>query len=884
MNAISGNIERRISKGSIVQFLYGDERYYCSMENRLSGNHDYFELLKDILPDTWQCKKNTIWYFVFPIYNRMPEYGFKIHISLVSEITPLFLPEIVKTFLQRNVPFKFLVDTGIHDFHNSQSCSRASCGKFVTAYPTDITSFKSTLEDIYNVTSEAYGPFILSDKPYKDSRCIFYRYGAFKGNKNRDVLGEIGAVVINEKTGETDKRLPYFYLPDGVVDPFISEEIESESPLFNNRFEITGCLSSHSSKGGVYEATDTLTGKAVIVKEARPYVNQSQKGKQDAVIGLKHEEKILRVLEKTGVTPKVIDAFYEWQHYFLVLEKIDGKSLAYVERKYLFEIQHGDIFAVQKYCAWYLKILENIVKAVDAIHKSQVVIGDIAPQNILLNSDSLGIKLIDFEGAYDAKNGEFYAPITSLGFSQHKGYPSESDDWHALANVAFHILHPVCIYFTLNPKQQDRLWRELLQHYALPSYFVELPTKIAGGAYNALTYIGDVQSKRIYVDFEKNKDKHDVDILDIIDRIRKYIEYFVENPLPETIFPLDYRAQNTNVLGVSYGRMGILYFLHKSAVDFGKEVETEVKKLSIKLLDVDALSHLPAGLYQGLAGIAWVLLDIGLIEKAERVLQMTFEQQTIADAHDLFYGAAGWGLASLYFYTKIGNSLYLDRALEASSIIENQLIISESIEIYQNIDGHSYSGLMHGNAGLALFYLRLYQSTANNKYLDIGNKLLKAEIDRSETVSGYIAWRKDYSEITTYPYLRFGSSGIGQVILRYYRELRQPWLLQLAETIANSLKNTFSLYPNQFIGMAGIGGYYLDIYKDTGKQEYLEEAQKIAKRILVYSIEEKAGLAFPGDELARISCDLATGSSGIGLFLRKLQYKGKQNELFVDFM
>jgi tRNA A-37 threonylcarbamoyl transferase component Bud32 len=883
MNAMSGNIERRVSKGLILQFLYGNERYYSSMQNRLDNSQNYLELLKNNLPENWRCKRNTIWHFAFPVDNDIPECGFKIHISLISEITAQYLPKIIKTLTQQEVSFKLLANSDIHDFHNSQSCNRVSCGKFITAYPSSITCFKSTLEELYNVTTEAYGPFILSDKPYKDSRCIFYRYGAFKGNIKRDVLGEIGAVVINQETGETDQRLPYFHMPDGITDPFESNnDDESDSSLFNNRFEITGCLSSHSSKGGVYEATDTYTGKAVILKEARPYVNQNKKGKQDAVSGLKHEEKILRRLESSEVTPKVIDSFYEWQHYFLVLEKIEGKSLAYVERKHLFEIQHGDIAAIKKFYFWYLKILQNLFIAVNKIHELQIIIGDIAPQNIMLNAKSLDIKLIDFEGAFEIEKEEFYAPITSLGFSQHKSHPTEADDWQALTNVAFHLLHPVCVYFSINPNQKDRFWQELIKHYSLPSKLVRLPEEVAGGAKKALAFLGNNQSGAITDNADQKNNNDDVDISNTIKRIREHIHSFVDKPLPDTVFPLDYRALSTNVLGVAYGISGIQYFLYKTTEDSDREVETVVSRQFAKMLNDNALLQLPSGLYQGLAGIAWVLLDLGLVEKAESLIQMTFEMDTIADAQDLFYGAAGWGLANLYFFSKTGNGIYLDKAIAAENIIVKQLTRSESKLIYQNIDGHYYSGLMHGNSGLALFFLRLYQTTGYGKYLDIGTTLLKSEIDRSETISGYIAWRKDYSEITTYPYLRFGSAGIGQVILRYYRELHESWLLQVAELIAKSLKNTFSIYPSQFEGMAGIGGYYLDIYSDTGKQEYLAEAKHLAKRILIYGIEEESGLAFPGEELARISCDLATGSSGVGLFLHRLKYQGSQNELFLD--
>ena len=365
--------------------------------------------------------------------------------------------------------------------------------------------------------------------------------------------------------------------------------------------------------------------------------------------------------------------------------------------------------------------------------------------------------------------------------------------------------------------------------------------------------------------------------------IRRYILSFVNKQLPETGFPLDYRALSSNSLGVAYGSAGIQYFLYQTSKDSRGELEEVAIAKLLRSLDGQVSLMLPPGLYLGLTGIAWILLDIGFSEKAEYLMRQAYRMDTLMAAHDLFYGAAGWGLASLYFYYRTGLAEFLNMALEAERCIEKHLLKSDNYLIYKNIDGHCYSGLMHGNAGLALFYLRLYQATRDEARLSIGMNLLNSEVARAEMANGKIAWRKDYGEKATYPYLRFGSAGIGQVVLRYYRELRQSSLLNLAKQIAQSLRGSFCVYPSQYLGMAGIGGFYLDLYRDTGDESYLQEASQLAGRILLYGIKEVSGLAFPGEELARISCDVATGSAGVGLFFNRLQMAGSAKELFLDF-
>jgi len=54
--------------------------------------------------------------------------------------------------------------------------------------------------------------------------------------------------------------------------------------------------------------------------------------------------------------------------------------------------------------------------------------------------------------------------------------------------------------------------------------------------------------------------------------------------------------------------------------------------------------------------------------------------------------------------------------------------------------------------------------------------------------------------------------------------------------------------------------------------------RKVATGIMQFRLE-RHGIAFPGDFLARICCDLGTGSAGIALFLNRLL--GRQSS---DFM
>ncbi|MGN6479965.1 hypothetical protein, partial [Luteibacter sp.] len=55
---------------------------------------------------------------------------------------------------------------------------------------------------------------------------------------------------------------------------------------------------------------------------------------------------------------------------------------------------------------------------------------------------------------------------------------------------------------------------------------------------------------------------------------------------------------------------------------------------------------------------------------------------------------------------------------------------------------------------------------------------------------------------------------------------------------------------------------------------YHDEAKRVACGIEPFLLPRGDALAVPGAELARISCDLATGNAGVGSFLDRLTQGG----------
>ncbi len=71
-------------------------------------------------------------------------------------------------------------------------------------------------------------------------------------------------------------------------------------------------------------------------------------------------------------------------------------------------------------------------------------------------------------------------------------------------------------------------------------------------------------------------------------------------------------------------------------------------------------------------------------------------------------------------------------------------------------------------------------------------------------------------------------------------------------------------------GLAVSESYSWDMFYFLQDDKYINAAYHIAEAILPYAIPKPEGVAFPGTELLRISCDFALGSAGIGWFLHRL--------------
>src|SRR5262245_1874311 len=251
-------IERK-QRRELFWYLLNDSDFFENLSTGVTVSEEYKGILDGIIPSDWRIDRQGIWLHAHPPAIALPPQGFKIHVSATSPTAPDVLRRVAPICVARGVAFKLTADPFLLELMTSKNSSRGSSGKFITIYPGDRDQFVSLMKALDEATHDLRGPYILSDKRYGNG-VLFYRYGGISARSSLNVFGEMVPVIESvDGAFVPDVRAPFFHLPDGVDDPFASEDATGDGPvLLNNRYLVTAPL-IHSNAGGVYKAEDQRT-------------------------------------------------------------------------------------------------------------------------------------------------------------------------------------------------------------------------------------------------------------------------------------------------------------------------------------------------------------------------------------------------------------------------------------------------------------------------------------------------------------------------------------------------------------------------------------------------------------------------------------------------
>jgi hypothetical protein len=180
-----------------------------------------------------------------------------------------------------------------------------------------------------------------------------------------------------------------------------------------------------------------------------------------------------------------------------------------------------------------------------------------------------------------------------------------------------------------------------------------------------------------------------------------------------------------------------------------------------------------------------------------------------------------------------------------------------------------HAGLMRGWSGTALLFLRRYDDTGEEDLLDLAATALDHDLRRCVVRGGALlvdeGWR-------TMPYLAGGSVGIGTVLEEYLLRRPDERFAAVADQALEAARAPLYVQSGLFAGRAGIISYLAARRALRGSDPALDEQLAAQVRWLGWhAVRYRGGLAFPGEQLLRLSMDLATGTAGVLLALAAAQ-------------
>ncbi len=808
--------------------------------------------------------------------DNLPVQGWKIHVSATPRNFMDILKIVSSILFKERISFKFLANKRIFFSMISKNASRGSSGKFITVYPPNDEVFKYIIEKLYKGLKGFEGPYILSDKRYKDCKVLYYRYGGILPRYKMEPTGErTSFLVAPDGSLVPDERTPYFNPPDWVEDPFPDEEDEDEEGdiILKDRYKILEAF-KHSNMGGLYLAEDLKTGRTVVLKEARPftfYVDDSH----HAFHVLEREYEILKFLREKGITsgPEVYEIFKEWEHKFIVMEHIENELIDGIVGKTTTGLLKRENKAKNTYTNVFSQIFKTLAITLRHLHNLSIVHGDISFNNVIVefkgkeHTDVKSIRLLDFEGAsvfnedlankFKEKDLPLHMGMFTPGFARDENrlerYPE--DDLYSLGALMLHFVGGA--FLTIRNINSDyyKVIYKIVRNYGLPMEMAKLIDDIL----NLRVSYDEIVER---LDEISGKSVGDLKLQDALsrekasDHIREFkktldnLKFIIE----EIPYPLSAFAYNTNTLSLGFGMSGILRVLHRV---YG-EIDGDVMEWFInRLKDVNSGNY-PPGLMTGMAGISWALWDLGMREESIRLLKMSNEHTILFDNPSLFYGSSGVGLANLNIFFKTGDNYFLDQAVRIADHLLNSREVSDK--------GTSWTpgvGYGNGQAGIGLYLLYMYLLTGDRRYLNAGTEALKYDLSFEYAPLGFPP-REDIKIYTTY--LEFGAAGIGKVLHRYLQALGEDFeyyadfkdrLNKILEYIKVPWVTSYVL----FFGASGIADFLMDV-GDPYAGGFLSIIDDMV-------LDTKYGKVVPSESHSRIITSFGDGLAGVIAILHR---------------
>ncbi|MDF5752290.1 class III lanthionine synthetase LanKC [Spongiactinospora sp. TRM90649] len=830
-------------------YCLADPNFYDTLEHSTAQDAD-FAIVRRPVPDNWVHHPTDTWMYYAPTGEApLPAQGWKIHVSARVDDAERALATIWDYCVPRGIAFKFLRGAPVLIMLNSKAASRASSGKLVTIYPRDEGQLELVLKELHELLDGVAGPYILSDLRYGEGP-LFVRYGGFA---ERHTLSGSGERVLAVEDGDgnlvPDVRNAVFAVPPWTTLPeFLEPHLAARNAVTTQElpYQVESVL-HFSNGGGVYLAKDTRTGERVVLKEARPYAGLDAAGR-DAVARLAHERDVLERLAGLPAAPELRDYFALGEHRFLVMEFVDGNPLQRrLVQRYPFTRADCDADAVADYTRWALATLERVQHAVDSIHERGVVFGDLHPDNILITEDER-VVLIDYEVATLAGEGA-RAALAHPAFSAPPDRQGLDVDRYAMACLRLGLFAPQCTIML-------PLHRPKVRHLGA----------LATGAFPVPPAVLDVAVATIEGPAPGDQDPMtDLPLPgtaswpELREAMGRAIAAAATPERQDRLFPGDIaQFRPGRGLSFAYGAAGVLWALTEAGLPTDPAHHDWLRARAKEPVQGSGL-----GFYDGLHGVAYALDRLGHRQDALDLVDVCLRENWEKLEPALSTGVAGIGLNLMHLGEVTGEAGLTAAARKAVDICAERLGGPDDVPTTSG-GSNPRAGLMHGSSGPALLFLNAYRRTGEAALLDLAATAIRQDLRRCRRAAdGSLQVDQGWRLL---PYLDEGSVGVGVVLSDYLTCRRDDELAGELADLRRVAGSGFFVQPGLFTGRAGIvAALGMGLRGPAVGPDPLIDQQ--VRGLSWHALPFRGGLAFPGDQLLRLSMDLATGTAGVLLAL-----------------
>jgi tRNA A-37 threonylcarbamoyl transferase component Bud32 len=875
--------------------IYGllDDEFFLSLDRRVPAP-EFRERAAAILgADTWEIEPRGIWAFARPRGWTGLRQGWKLHLSATPANAAEVLEKAAGVLRDDPAAFKFAGDRTLVRVMTSKNWPRAGAGKFITVYPESEEQFRRLAGALAAAAAGLKGQYILSDRRVPGSHVVFYRYGEHQGFQSVTPQGHtVHHLLAPSGEAVADGRRGYYQLPEWVEDPYGASpvrvlESKVEKVTLHERYRIERCI-KHSNVGGVYEATDLQSGRPVVVRERRPFTGWTDDA-TDAVALLHDEARLLRLMDGSGFTPDFVDQFQEWEHHYLVMEKVEGLLLRDFALSRYFRRRS---MASPRRVFWtFRRVILALLRVIEEFHRRGIVIRDLSMGNVLVRPDRTPC-LIDFEFAWDRSGSRAYAArINTAGFAspaQMAGEtPTDADDFHALGAIIVEMCAFLAPGLRLNRGGMLAMAELAMAEIGLPPVLLDSARGLmepdparrwsADAVRKALNGVrastipwGVREPGRGLLPAAHPAPR--VMAASACERLTEFFEAAANPGDDDHLWPGSPEGYQTNHVCIRYGACG--------PIEYVRRARGACPDAWLDWVERRAFSRsFPPGLYIGQAGVALTLAACGRHEVARSLVY----EAVRADAElppglaSLFNGRAGVGVAALALGDLLG-----DAGLQGEAVR-----IGDELEAHTRRRRHGIAwpgdrkvvpcGLADGASGAALFYTYLGAVTGREHYWEVARQALEFEFSQVTWNGGYAFWpmvKAGRHKMLRSPHVSFGSAGVATAAARLYACIRDPGLRPWIDACADTLTLRWTNKLWQDMGMAGYGETLLDLYAATGDPAHIVHAHRLVEALQHAQVKTRFGTAFPGMGLDRVTSDFGGGASGIALFLHRLVHGG----------